>query len=510
MRLARLCPRLAAAAGVTLSVRSSPVRRLAALTVSPTLRNGLWNAGANALIALVGVLSSVIVVRSLSPEAYGVFSYHLWLASVCTALGMLALPQALTKVSAELLGQNRHQDADALTAVVWRAALVLNGLVALIITAVWLQHPQNLYLLIVAAAQLPVALTGIASSHLWGRQTYRPVAVWTSLATLVQLALLALAQFLGWAGPGFAAAILGSTAVTWIGLTARLSPVLSWRAPMPPRRIMAQYASFLLPATLSRLVEVVVWQRSELLFLSRLSTEAQIGFYSLAYTIYAIVLGVGWALINGYYPSISYHQGAGQDRAIRHKLHQGLTLAVLYAAPVGFGMAVTLGALIRFLYGDKMLPSVAVGQILLLGLTPGVLCGMLALTVAAVGRVWLDVTLGLAAAAVNIALALWLVPEHGALGAALATTGAQVAYFFGLAWATSRVCGLRVIWRQPARLLVLAAVTTLTLPLLLQRLLPGPEILKVVLAALLGGLCYLLVVWYGGYLQQLRSSEETL
>ncbi len=474
-------------------------------TAPSTVRNGLWNAGANALIAVAGLFSSVVVVRSLSPEAYGVMSYYLWLASVTGALGTLALPHALTKVAAELLGQNREPDAEALTALVWRVTLLLNGVILLLLTAVWLGQGRNPYLLMVAATQLPLALASIVSSHLWARQDYRPVALWTGAAALVQVALVVLAHTFGWAGPGFAAAVLGSGAVTWLGLLGHLGRIPGSRGGRVLRPVLGQYAAFLLPATLSRLIEVVVWQRSELFFLSRFSGETQIGFYNLAYTIYSIALAVGWALINGYYPAISHHHGARQPQAIRRQVQQGVTLAVLYAAPVSFGAVVLLNGVVRLLYGDKMLPAVAVGQVLLLGLTPGVLCGMLTLTLSAVGRVWLGVTLGLLVALVNLWLALWLIPRQGALGAAVATTAAQFVYFLGLSWVVSRVCGLRIAWAPPTRLLLLASATTLALPLLLLHLLPGPDLLKLLLATLVSGACYLALLWRGGELRLLQT-----
>ena len=476
--------------------------------VTSPLRNGLWNAASNALTAVAGLVCSVVVVRSLNVEAYGVFSYYLWLASVTGAIGVLALPHALTKVSAELIGQGRPQDAEALTALVWRGTLLLNGLITLVIALAWLRTPQAPYLLVVGAVQVPVALAAIASSYLWARQNYRPVALWTGAAAVVQVALVVAAQLLGWEGPGFAAAVLGSGAVIWLGLAGALPRTAPHRQATVTRNVRAQYAAFLLPATLTRLIEVVVWQRSELLFLSRLSTTSQIGFYSLAYTIYAIVLAVGWALINGYYPALSQLHGARQPEHVVQKVNQGVRVATLYAAPVSFGMIAVLGGVIRLLYGEKMLPAVQVGQVLLLGLTPGVICGMLTLTLSAVGRVWYGVTLGLIVAILNLLLALWLIGGYGALGGAVATTVSQVVYFVLLAAVVVRVCRFPLSWRQPALNVLLAAVTTLALPLWIERVGPGPDVVRLVLATVLGGGAYVAVIWKSGQLSGLRADQD--
>lgn len=484
-----------------------------ALAPQGTLHNGVWNAGSNALIALAGLGCSVIVVRSLSPEAYGEFSYYLWAASVAGAVGTLALPHALTKVGAELLGQARAHEAGALTAQVWRATLLLNSALALLLAGVWLRDPGRPFLLVLAATQLPTALAGIASSHLWARQQYQPVALWTGLAALAQVVLVVLADVLGWGGPGFTAAVLASGAVTWLGLLRHLRGVPLRHPPALSPGVTARYAAFAVPATLSRLIEVVVWQRSELYFLSRLSSVAQVGFYSLAYTIYAIALAVGWALINGYYPALSHLQGAVQagtqpQDAIRRKVQQGVNLAALYAAPICFAAVVSLRAVVELLYGEKMQPAVAVGQLLLLGLIPGVICGMLSLTVSALGRIWYGVALGLGIAALNIGLALWFIPSQGALGAAAATTAAQAVYALGLAQVTLRLCRVPLAWRPPLVLTALAAATILGMAEVLTHLWPAPGSLMAVMGAALGAVFYLALIWRGRLSSLIQPPQE--
>lgn len=570
--------------------------------LSRTQQNGLWNAASNGLNALAGMLASVLVVRNLSTHEYGVLSYYLWLASVTGAIGTLALPHALTKVSAELLGQGRERETEGLSALVWWLTFAFNIFITAALLAAWWLKPGDLYLPVVALVQVPVALASIVSSVLWSRQEYRPVATWTSLAAMLQVGLVLASLRLGWGGPGFAVAVLGSSTLTWLGLTLRLrreqreaqaargpeakggeaesvqppvqpsqprgsaralarrlktdlrtGPVsVAHRPPADPaqtvvlgatahavalagegasgsssrsaptlpnvagsniaaarsalarvsRPVWRQYLAFLLPATLIRLIEVVVWQRSELFFLSRMSSTEQIGYYSLAYTLYSIVLAVGWALINGYYPAISHLQGAGETRGIQKQVQQGANLAVMYAAPVGFAAIVALGLAVRLLYGEKMLPAVPVGQVLLAGLIPGVVCGMLTLTLSALGRVWYSVWLGVGVSTVNILLALWLIPRQGelggALGAALASTGSQVAYFFMLVAALASACQIRLNWWGAAGMAALAALVLLGLPLLLRQLLPVPELLSVALGLALGAALYAGAVWRSG------------
>lgn len=483
----------------TPTTEPAPAEAAPQMSAPSAQRNGLWNAASNGLNAVAGMLASVIVVRHLSTQGYGVLSYYLWLASVTGAVGTLAFPHALTKVSAELLGQGREDETRGLNDLVWWLTFTLNVLIAAALLLAWWRHPQDMYLVVVAAVQVPVALASVVSSVLWARQDYRPVAVWTSLAALLQVGLVLLAMWRDWGGPGFAVAVLGSATLTWLGLAVHLRrQAQPGRAPRVSRQLWRQYLSFLIPATLIRLIEVVVWQRSEMFFLSRMSSTEQIGYYSLAYTLYSIVLSVGWALINGYYPAISNLHGAGETQGIQRQVQQGVNLAVTYAAPVGFAAITALGLAVQVLYGDKMLPAVQVGQVLLAGLIPGVVCGMLTLTLSALGRVWYSVWLGLGVSTVNILLALWLIPRSGALGGALASTGSQVAYFFMLVTVLSRVGHIRLSWGHAAQLVGLAALSLLGLPYLLRLVLPGPDLLMVPLALLLGMGLYAGVLWRTG------------
>lgn len=481
------------------------------------LVNGLWNALSSGVVALAGLLASVVVVRSLSPQGYGVLSYYLWLAGLLASLGQLALPPALTKVGAELRGAGQAGAAEALAGWVGRLLLALNlGVVAALMIAAALLPASAAVLLVIAAVQLPAALASLLSSRLWSQQQFRMVSLWSMLAALVQLALIAGALWLGRAGwaspqPGLAFAVLSAGLTTSLGLAWQARG--TWRAvrlPLPAT-VRRHYLAFVLPASLALLFETVVWQRSELYFINRLVGAAAVGHYSLAYTIFAIALSVGWALVTSYLPAIASDHGAGQPGGVRRKLQQGAALALLYAAPVSGGAVVTLGGLVRLLYGEAMQPAVPVGQLLLLGLIPAVLAGLLSLTINAVGGIWFNVALGLAVAAVNVGLDLLLIPRSGpwggAVGGALASVAAQSLYLLGLLLLARLRFGLRLQWRGPLRLLALGLGSTLLLPALIQRVVPGLP--GLVLAILAGAGLYLLLVWRSGDLRLLRPGGAT-
>jgi O-antigen/teichoic acid export membrane protein len=480
------------------------------------VRNGLWNALANAVGAVTGMLGSIVIVRGLTADEYGVFSYYVWLAGILTAAGTLALPNALTKIGSELRGEGRADEADSLARTVTLALIGLTLLYSLGLGLYsWLgaDPAQRPYLAILAVVLAPTALSTLLRSTLWGEERYKPVSLATLVATVAQLPAIALVALTGWGAPGFVGAMLGVNVIQAVGLALALR-----RSPRPPAArfrstgwrwpagaTWRRYGRFAAPATALLVFDLIVWQRSGVFFLQRSSTLEQVGYYSLAYTVFSACLMLGWALVQGYYPAISRDYGARDWTAISGRLRQALLLATVYAVPLSLGGWVTLNALMSLLYGEKMLPAVAVGQILLVGLLPGVAAAVLGLTISAAGAIWLHVPFGLGLSALNIVLSLTLTPRYGAVGAALASTLTQITSFAISLVAVQRLFGIQPPWRLLLGVVLVGLLTTLLVPLLVQYWLPGFWGLGG--AILFAGALYLAGTWRFGHLQPLGVLE---
>ena len=476
------------------------------------IKNGIWNALANAAITLTGVIGSILVVRSLNRDQYGTLSYYLWLASIFFFLGTLALPNAITKITSELNGNGREEEAHALSRWVRCCLLAINLLLAVSL-ALWASRaaePEKSYLLIIAFVLVPNALMAVLRSTFWGREQYRPVSVTMMIGSLVQLLFIALGYLFNWGVTGFLAALVSISVVQAVALAILLRS--SDRSPrttnksfsLPERALLRRYFAFALPATLVLCTELVVWQRSEIFFLERLSTLDQVGFYNLGYTIFGSLLTLGWALVHGFYPAISRNYGAGAWSRIGQQLHQGLILAALFAVPLTFGGWAILQNLTLLLYTPKMLPMVPVAQVLLVGILPGVIVGMLTLTVNSIGGIWIQVRAGLVMLVVSISLDLVLVPRLGAMGAALASTLTQVSYALLLTIILRVRYNLGLPLRKIGSILFVGAPTTFLVPVLAQNWFSG--VVGLALAICLAAAMYTAVIHSLGYLQLLIMS----
>jgi O-antigen/teichoic acid export membrane protein len=437
----------------------------------------------------VGVAVSVVVAQTIADEAtYGRLNYFLWLAGLLTTLGILGVPQALTRFTADLRGREEPEQAAALGRWAMRSLVGFN-LVASLALLLWaLTSPPETrsYLLVVALLPALNAWGRVLASGLTGREHYRPTAVATVVAALAQLTLVLLAWTQGWGAFGYFVALVSPNVVTlltllWLGRRDRRTSAT------PPVRadpaLVRRFLAFTLPITLQLLLDAVVWQRSEVFFLERLATLEEVGFYSMAFTLSAMIMALGWALINGFLPAIARDHGGGRSDEVRAKIVQAMVLGLVFAVPFTFGGLATISELLALVYGERWLPAVPAAQVLLIGLAPGVIAGVFGLTVAAIDRPWALLPLSGGVALLNVALDILLIPSYGAFGAAIANSAAQIG-FAAAAWLIlRRLTGARMPAAALIAVPIVGALTTFGLPRLLLPLLPGAVGLLVAIGA---------------------------
>ena len=261
----------------------------------------------------------------------------------------------------------------------------------------------------------------------------------------------------------------------------------------PSRKTLAHYFDFFKPAALIIVFDAIVWQRSEVFFLERYSTDEQIGFYSLAFSVIAIFISLGYSLINGYYPSISREYGAGNWTRIRQQISQAMLLAVIYATPLLFGGWVTIEKLTEVLYGARMVPMVEPARVLFLGLVPATVAGVFGLTIGALSKVWLQVRIGVVLAIFNIVLDFVLIMW---LCTAIANTSTQLTYVVWLYIVVRGLSGVSLPWRPIGAIVGIGFVTTYLVPLFIQQWLPGVG--GLVVAIVVSAVCYAGSLWASG------------
>ncbi len=380
------------------------------------VNSGWWLAERFGLLALT-LVTSVLVVRSLGPAAYGELSYVLAVAGLLAPLAQFGVSSLVARA---LLESPRDEAA------VLKAALVLRlagCAVALAIGLVWWagfeKNPADRWIeLVLLAARFATAFQVV---EFWFQVRYRAaalvpwrtgIAVVTSLAKIIVAVKTRDAVLVAWI---FALEFVLQGAASIVALRRAggfwLKP---GRAPEWTRWFAART-----PWLLASGIAEAIYLRIDIVFLERLRGAEETGLYAVAARLSEVWYMVPVALVGAVFPAVWSRRS--DARAYQRSL-QG-SLDALCALALGLAVVVQLagGPLVGLLFGAQFAGSTPVLQI-------HIWAGLFVFMRAMLNR-WLTAEdlLGfalftqVAGALANVVLNLVLIPRYGAVGAAIAT-----------------------------------------------------------------------------------------
>lgn len=389
--------------------------------------------GAISLLSALAV--SVMLARTLHPQGFGVYALVMSIVSFAYLFARAGIPGTVRRYAAELDGRgDRHLiglvagNGLRNAAVIALAAGVLLALAAAPLSAFFGEPSLRAYLLIGAGLVVPMVPLSVLRGLLGGLQQYRYLMLVNLCTSPAWLAGCGIALV---SGGGIAGVLLVTLAVEVLNLV-----LLSVKAV----QLVTFAYEFRLASDLGRrvrrynvtlaaliLLDLIVWQRSELLFLGRLSTATQVSFYAVPFALTERVADlIPGAVLGVLLPALAFASADGArvravfGDALRH-------LAILTVPIVIGGIAVAPFAM-SLLYGPGFEPAAVVLQILFVSVMFGVLGqASRSMLLALPGERWLLKT-GIVAAAMSVLLDLALIPRWGALGAAVANTTVQAAW----------------------------------------------------------------------------------
>jgi O-antigen/teichoic acid export membrane protein len=421
------------------------------------------------VVLLAGLGTSVLVARALGPEEFGTYRLVMGLVWGLEVAAVLAFPNAVTKFTAELSGVDEPgRDGHVLTFFARQATLmylVVTVPVFLLADRIgeFFHDAAIAPLLILGAlAVLPGVYAGLLAGAMRGRQRFRELAalgLWQSILCVLGTGLVV---FLGYGLPGLfvlflalnlvnLALVLRATRGQWAQGRGLEDPSLAGR--------MWWYGAIM---GLIALLGAVIWERSEIFFLGRWATTAEIGFYSLAYTL---ALHLRRLLTTSFgevlFPVFARWQGEGDEPRIAAGLVQATRYLTMVACPLVVGGALFAAPAIRLLFGAAYLPTAPVLAILMIS-AGAVAVAQPAAAILVNKERYKFLTGSFAAlAAVNILLDLLLIPAWAALGAAIANTTTQLAAVVAQLLVVGRLVGTRFPLGTLVRALVAAGLAAL-------------------------------------------------
>jgi O-antigen/teichoic acid export membrane protein len=455
----------------------------------------LLNAADSATTLVAAMVVSIVLARTLGPDRFGLYALVTTVVTFTFLFARLGVGDTVRRYMAELDGRDQRPLGAVLAG--WGLKI---GISAAIVAAVALmlaagplsgffrRSEIGAYLLIGAASLLPTAAASVLRNLQRGLQHWRAL-LWLNLATSpLWVGACALAV---WRGAGIAGVLVAGIAIEVINvgvLAIWARRDTGWprlRTPLPAE-LRSRVLRYNFGLAVLVVMNVIVWQRSELIFLGRFSGPEQVAYYAVPFSLtQRITELLPGAVLGVLLPSLSFAYGTADPARFGEILSTASRYLAMLALPIcAFGIPLA-GAGIALLYGSAYLPAVPVLQILLAASIFGV-AGQAA-SAALLGmeqQSWLLKT-GLAAVALSLALDFLLIPRWGAIGAAIANGVTQAS------WAVAVTAPLlRRVSHAARKAVARSALVAVVLGLLLTlTLLAGfPALALLVLGSLAAGL----------------------
>lgn len=432
-------------------------------------RNSGWYAVEQAVEMVAGFIVSIAMARVIGPERLGYFNYIVWLVNLSRLVGNLGVPTTARKYMAEYLGRNEP----GVVRGVFFYTLRLQIRTAVIITAVGLalvyffgNADYRLISYFLVASMLPSFILSIPSQANGAAENYAANVPGSAVGQFLYFISVTLSLVMGWGLLGIA---IGIFFYINVEMTVRLIPVIRWMKSLPEEplspEMIRRMKSFSNQSIWVMLLNVLVWNRSDIIFLKLFSSElAQISFYSVGFNLPEKVMLVG--RVFGSSSGASLMAQYGRDKSRMFSLVTGTSQYLFQLMlPMLLGMAALSHVLIPALYGKQYLPAIAP-----LGITASltVLGAMILLPrqlLQATEKQGFLIWWTALAAVVNIVLDVVLIPSHGAVGAAIGNGVAQMVAALGIWWRVITQFQMKMPWAAlgktlvSALLMVVAAVT---------------------------------------------------
>jgi O-antigen/teichoic acid export membrane protein len=465
-------------------------------------RNSLWY-GLEVGIALFSALAvSIGVARVMGPEKLGYYAYITWLTNMSNIVGCLGIPMSTRKYMAEYLARGEHGVARA----IFFATLRLQAFVAAGITAIGLvlvftvsEPSYRVISAFLVGALLPRMTLSIPSQANMARENMRANVPASVLNNLVTLMLVALSLLCGWGLTGVAVGMfLGHCSE----FTARIIPTVRWARSLPhgvmPPEVRSRMISFSGYGMVLMLLNAVVWDRSDIVFLKALCSDIrQVSFFSVVFNISEKILLIPQTFAHAIGVSVMAQYGRDEKRLISMVSNAG-RYVFLCAAPLLLGAASLSSPLIRLAYGSRYLPSIPIMAVVCVLAIPKSLLlpaqHLLQTTEHQKGLViW-----QLICAIMNVSLDLLLIPKHAAMGAALANGATQLIAMLGMWGFAMKLFPLDLRLGSLARILLCGGGMTAAVLLLLQYL---HGVAALVCGVPIGAIVFLLLLRITGALE---------
>jgi O-antigen/teichoic acid export membrane protein len=392
-------------------------------------RNSFWFT-LELIFSLFGAfITSVIVARVIGPQRLGNYSLAVWLTNITTAVGAFGLPMTTRKYMAEYMNRGRPGVARSIYGMamrfqLWIAASVTA--VALVIALILANSGLRLVSVLLVMGMAPRMIGFIPSQANNAAEEMRRNTGPTVLGAVLAVCVTLFGLWMGWDLPAVAAA---TTLAAYLETSLKLRSVRAWLGGVAPEEVPPELRKQMFiysgQGLALMLLNIVVWDRSDLVFLKLLNKDiSQVTFFSMAFNLTERVLLLPNAFAYAVGATMMAQYGRGEER-LRQMTVESARYAFLLGLPLLAGMACVSAPAVLLLFREPFRPMIPVLAVVALLAIPKALMAAPTQLLQTTENQGFLVLSGWACGAVNVLLDILLTPRHGALGAAIANGSAQ-------------------------------------------------------------------------------------
>jgi O-antigen/teichoic acid export membrane protein len=430
-------------------------------------RNSGWYGLDTVTSALVAVISSIAIARTLGPSKTGYITYVNYIAGVVSVLGAFGIPAATRKYMAEFIGGGDKGTARY----IFSRTFLLQIALATVATAailIWALHDANsqykLAAGLIALSIWPSMVNAIPSSANAANENLAanvPSSVIAAVCYLIGIG--ATARF-GWGVVGIGAALLFMRTLDMlIRFFLTMRSISGWNRGLGiPEGLPRRMVRFAWQSVLSMLLAFIVWERCEILLLKNLNPDIrQVAFYGIACSIASYLL-LGSTIFN-FAAANTFFAQYGRDKSKLPQLTAtSLRYIVLISIPAHFVFSALAVPGLLFFYRAAYAGAAMVVTIAPIFCMPKAFATPIISLFQSTEHQKYTIAALVVASFVDIGVASALIPAYGAVGASIGSGVAQYTAV-GILWTVGvRKFGVKIPWAFIAKVAGISTAAALT------------------------------------------------
>lgn len=469
-------------------------------------KNTGWYGLENAINSILTVFTSIAIARTLGPAKMGYIIYVTWIASVVSDLGGLGIPSTTRKYMAEFLGKG---DKGTARYIFFRtfflqaalATLTTGGLVFWVLRDA--AGDYKLASVLVVLSIWPSMANAISAQANVASEELSKNLPASAVSILLYFFMILATVVFHWGVVGVGASMLGMRLADFlVRVFPTMKRILAWdTVHVQPEGLSNRMLTFAWQSVAVLLVEMIVWQRSEFILLKHLCADIrQVAYYSVAFSMAERLLIS--ASIFGSAASATIFAQYGRDKS---RVPEITASTFRYLALTSIPLHVISAALatptLLLLYGKAYTGAAMVVTLAPLLCMPKAFIGPVRSLLQSHERQSFVIAATVFAGIVDIAVAWYLIPAHGAVGACIGSGAAELTAI-GMMWAIGiYLYKVKLPWLLVAKVVFISALASLTAHFIASSLPP-------LWGILCGGTASLIVLFALFYVMRVLKPED--